>query len=157
MTLGTILMCFLSKRDDEVESLNLLSTLSSSSMSLIHPLFDIRRLLIIPPWHIQDYNKHLWVEFTKYIVKPMLGMSGVGGEMAVYGAFDAVSITLIVTSGTLVQAAIFIWLLLFYSPSSGLVGTMNLLIMSALLGIGDGVFNTQLSALIGIFFKHNTE
>ncbi|KAM2891540.1 hypothetical protein COP2_009816 [Malus domestica] len=29
--------------------------------------------------------------------------------------------------------------------------------MSALFGIGDGVFNTQLSALIGIFFKHNTE
>lgn len=28
--------------------------------------------------------------------------------------------------------------------------------MAALLGIGDGVFNTQLSALIGIFFKHDT-
>ncbi|TQE01724.1 hypothetical protein C1H46_012668 [Malus baccata] len=148
MTLGTILMCFLSKRDDEVESHNLLATLVSLPMSLIHPLFDIRRLLIIPPWHIQDYNKHLWVEFTKYIVKPMLGMSGVGGEMAVYGAFDAVSITLIVTGGTLVHAAIFIWLLLFlqsHSSSSGLVGIMNLLIMSALLGIGNGVFNTQLT------------
>ncbi|KAM2891539.1 hypothetical protein COP2_009815 [Malus domestica] len=80
--------------------------------------------------------QQVWAEFAKYIVKPMLGMSGVGGAMAVYGAFDAVcslsagrltsglkSITLIVTGGTLVQAAIFIWLLLFYSPSSGLLGT----------------------------------
>lgn len=28
-------------------------------------------------------------EFTKYIVTPALGVSGVGGAMAVYGAFDA--------------------------------------------------------------------
>lgn len=29
-------------------------------------------------------------EFTKYIVEPVLGEAGVGGAMAVYGAFDAV-------------------------------------------------------------------
>ena len=29
-------------------------------------------------------------EFTKYIVTPALGVSGVGGSMAVFGAFDAV-------------------------------------------------------------------
>ncbi|KAM1271614.1 hypothetical protein ACFX2I_032517 [Malus domestica] len=175
MTLGTILMCFLSKRD-EVEhphgsSLNLLATLSSSSMSLIPPLFDIRMLLIIPLMAYTGLQQaFVWAEFTKFIVKPMFGVSGVGGAMAVYGAFDAIcsltagrltsglkSITLIVTGGALVQAVVFIWLLLFYSPSSRLHGTMNLLIMAALLGIGDGVFNTQLSALIGIFFKHDTE
>lgn len=29
-------------------------------------------------------------EFTKEVVKPALGVSGVGGSMAVYGAFDAI-------------------------------------------------------------------
>lgn len=28
-------------------------------------------------------------EFTKFIVQPVLGEPGVGGSMAVYGAFDA--------------------------------------------------------------------
>jgi hypothetical protein len=28
--------------------------------------------------------------------------------------------------------------------------------MAAMLGIGDGVFNTQLNALLGILFKHDT-
>lgn len=32
----------------------------------------------------------LRAEFTKDIVKPALGESGVGGAMAVYGAFDAI-------------------------------------------------------------------
>lgn len=29
-------------------------------------------------------------EFTKYLVKPTMGESGVGGAMAVYGVFDAI-------------------------------------------------------------------
>lgn len=29
-------------------------------------------------------------EFTTYIVEPTLGVSGVAGAMAVYGAFDAI-------------------------------------------------------------------
>lgn len=29
-------------------------------------------------------------EYTKYIAEPALGESGVGGAMAVYGAFDAI-------------------------------------------------------------------
>ncbi|CAL5437540.1 unnamed protein product [Camellia sinensis] len=58
MTLGTILMCFLQKRDAKGEE-----TLPDSS--------------------------HL-AECTKYIAEPALGESGVGGAMAVYGAFDAI-------------------------------------------------------------------
>lgn len=55
MTLGTILMCFLNKRDDELEkdphnaeSLSLYASLSSLSKSIVAPLFDVRMLLIIP-------------------------------------------------------------------------------------------------------------
>ncbi|XP_008241351.1 PREDICTED: UNC93-like protein 3 [Prunus mume] len=178
MTLGTILMCFLNKRDDELEKdphnaefLSLYASLSSLSKSIVAPLFDVRMLLIIPLMAYTGLQQaFVWAEFTKYIVSPMHGVSGVGGAMAVYGAFDAAcsltagrltsglkSITLIVSGGAFVQAVIFLWLLLCYSPSSGILGTINLLIMAALLGIGDGVFNTQLSALIGIFFKDDTE
>lgn len=39
---------------------------------------------------------------------------------------------------------------------SGVLGAVYPLIMAAALGIGDGVFMTQLSALLGIFFKHDT-
>ncbi|BBH06093.1 Major facilitator superfamily protein [Prunus dulcis] len=178
MTLGTILMCFLNKRDDEeekdphnAESLSLYASLSSLSKSIVAPMFDVRMVLIIPLMAYTGLQQaFVWAEFTKYIVSPMLGVSGVGGAMAVYGAFDAAcsltagrltsglkSITLIVSGGAFVQAVIFLWLLLCYSPSTGILGTINLLIMAALLGIGDGVFNTQLSALIGIFFKDDTE
>ena len=33
---------------------------------------------------------HFRAEFTKYIVEPALGISGVGGAMAAYGVFDAI-------------------------------------------------------------------
>ncbi|CAL5437498.1 unnamed protein product [Camellia sinensis] len=104
MTLGTILMCFLQKRDAKGEE-----TLPDSSA----------------------YNKHL-AECTKYIAEPALGESGVGGAMAVYGAFDAI---VIVTSGVL--------------------GILYPFLMAAALGIGDGIFNTQLNALLGMLFKHD--
>lgn len=41
------------------------------------------------------------------------------------------------------------------SPTSGVLGTIYPLLMAAILGIGDGVFNTQLNALLGILFKHD--
>lgn len=37
-----------------------------------------------------SYSCHFRAEFTKYVVTPTLGMSGVGGVMAVYGFFDAI-------------------------------------------------------------------
>ncbi|CAL5357774.1 unnamed protein product [Camellia sinensis] len=101
MTLGTMLMCFLQKRDAKGEE-----TLPDSS--------------------------HL-AECTKYIAKPALGESGVGGAMAVYGAFDAIFVT------------------------SGVLGILYPLLMAAALGIGDGIFNTQLNALLGMLFKHDME
>lgn len=33
---------------------------------------------------------HFRAEYTKFIVEPVLGEAGVGGAMAVYGAFDAI-------------------------------------------------------------------
>ncbi|CAL5429986.1 unnamed protein product [Camellia sinensis] len=138
MTLGTILMCFLQKRDAKGDE-----TLPDSS--------------------------HL-AEYTKYIAEPALGESGVGGAMAVYWAFDAIcslamgrltsglkSITLIVCAGAFIQLIVLLWLLLKYSVTSGVLGILYPLIMAAALGIGDGIFDTQLNALLGMLFKHDME
>ncbi|KAF9679905.1 hypothetical protein SADUNF_Sadunf06G0064100 [Salix dunnii] len=220
MTLGTILMCFLSKRVDGGEegpkdsSFGLCSSLISLLKSVITPLLDVRMLLIIPLIAYSGLQQaFVWAEFTKEIVTPALGVSGVGGSMAVYGAFDAIvgtigifccivslisvatacfsvlvdsfasdlqvfplvlvpakicsltagrltsgmsSITWIVSAGLFLQAAVFLWILK-YSLTSGVLGILYPLLMAAMLGIGDGVFNTQLSALLGILFKHDTE
>ncbi|GMP96520.1 hypothetical protein CsSME_00045142 [Camellia sinensis var. sinensis] len=110
----------------------------------------------------------LLAEYTKYIAEPALGESGVGGAMAVYWAFDAIcslamgrltsglkSITLIVCAGAFIQLIVLLWLLLKYSVTSGVLGILYPLIMAAALGIGDGIFNTQLNALLGMLFKHD--
>lgn len=178
MTLGTILMCFLRKtaEKEEIEpaaadsSVSFYSSIASLSNSVITPLLDIRMLLIIPLIAYSGLQQaFVWADYTKEIVEPVLGEAGVGGAMAVYGAFDAIcslvagrlttglkSITYIVCGGLLAQAAIFIWLL-NYSATAGVLGTIYPLLMAAVLGIGDGVLNTQLSALLALLFKHDTE
>ncbi|KAK6942931.1 Ion channel regulatory protein, UNC-93 [Dillenia turbinata] len=155
MTLGNILMCFLSKDESRTEKRNTESSISwfSSLVSLLKSvvvlLLDIKMLLIIP--HIE----YSGLQQAFYVVKPALGVSGVGGSMAVYTAFDALcslsagrltsglsSITFIVSGGAF---------------ALGILGVLYPLVMAAILGIGDGIFNMQLSALLGLLFKHDTE
>lgn len=177
MTLGTILMCFLHKRDSKVEkgpqdsTVNFFSSMVNLFRSVITPLFDVRMLLIIPLIAYSGLQQaFVWAEFTKYIVTPALGVSGVGGAMAVYGAFDAIcslaagrltsglrSITYIVSGGAFIQVIVLLWLLLKYSKTDGVLGIIYPLLMAAIWGTGDGIFNTQLNALIGMLFKHDTE
>ncbi|XP_048429471.1 UNC93-like protein 3 [Pyrus x bretschneideri] len=177
MTLGTILMCFLHKRDGKAEentqdsSPSFYASVLSLSKAIVSPLYDVRMLLIIPLMAYSGLQQaFVWAEYTKYIVTPTLGVPGVGGAMAVYGAFDAIcslaagrltsglkSITIIISGGVLLQAIIFLWILLGYSAESGVLGIVYPLIMAAVLGVGDGVLNTQLSALLAIFFKNDTE
>ncbi|GMP85409.1 hypothetical protein CsSME_00038578 [Camellia sinensis var. sinensis] len=167
MTLGTILI----EEGLPESSVSFNSTLVSLSKSVITPLFDIRMLLIVPLIAYSGLQQaFVWAEFTKDIVKPALGVSGVGGAMAVYGAFDAIcslavgrltsglkSVTLIISAGAFIQIIVLIWLLLKYSVSSEVLGTIYPYLIAAIWGIGDGVFNTQLSALLGMLFKHDTE
>ncbi|XP_047938017.1 UNC93-like protein 3 [Salvia hispanica] len=176
MTLGTILMCFLSKRNSKEERLEgSVNTVSSSVGSLLSSmlnlLFDKRILLVIPLIAYSGLQQaFVWAEYTKEIVNPVLGEQGVGGAMAIYGVFDAISslaagrftsglssITIIVSGGMLIQLIVLLWLLLSYSVVSGILGTILPLLIGALWGIGDGVLNTQLSALLGILFKHDLE
>ncbi|KAL0555558.1 hypothetical protein IC582_009506 [Cucumis melo] len=173
VTLGIVLMWFLRKEDSKEEepslsSSSLRSSILSLSKSVVAPLADRRMILTIPLIAYSGLQAaFVWAKFTKQVVTPSLGVSGVGGAMAVYGAADAVcslvagrltsglpSITFLVSGGAVIQAVVFIWLLLGQSET---LGTVYLLLISAVLGIGDGVFNTQLNALLGILFKHDTE
>ncbi|KAI8015642.1 UNC93-like protein 3 [Camellia lanceoleosa] len=139
MTLGTILMCFLQKRDAKGEE-----TLPDSSVSFYSSMVSMSKSVIAP-----------LTKYTKYIVEPALGESGVGGAMAMYGAFDAIyslamgrltsglkSITLIVCARAFIQ--------LF-----GVLGILYPLLIAAALEIGDRIFNTQLNVLLGKLFKHD--
>ncbi|XP_022865284.1 UNC93-like protein 3 isoform X1 [Olea europaea var. sylvestris] len=174
-TIGSILMCFLSKRNDKKEELQdssaTFSSVASLSKTILALLLDIRILLVIP---LQAYSglqqAFVWAEYTKYLIKPALGERGVGGAMAVYGVFDTIcsvaagrftsgllSITIIVSLGAFIQAIVLCLLLLNYSISSGLLSTLYLLLIGGMWGIGNGVLNTQLCAFLGILFKHDLE
>ncbi|XP_057438436.1 UNC93-like protein 3 isoform X1 [Lotus japonicus] len=176
---GAILMCFLrkgienSKREYEHSGSGASehSSLKSLCRSLTSALSDVKMLLIIPLMAYSGLQKaFVWAEFTKYVVTPVIGVSGVGSSMAAYGAFDGIcslaagrltsglrSITAIVSFGAFVQAVVLILLLLDFSITSGLLGTLYVHFLAALLGIGDGVLMTQLNALLGLLFKHDTE
>ncbi|KAJ1387246.1 MFS transporter superfamily [Sesbania bispinosa] len=179
MTFGAILMCFLRKRTGNSKGkyelsgadAGVYSSLKSLCRSLTSALSDVKMLLIIPLIAYSGLQQaFVWAEFTKYVVTPAIGVSGVGSTMASYGAFDGIcsliagrltsgltSITSIVSVGAFVQAVVLILLLLNFSIPSGLLGTLYLLFLAALLGIGDGVLMTQLNALLGMLFKHDTE
>ncbi|TYG74001.1 hypothetical protein ES288_D04G147300v1 [Gossypium darwinii] len=134
MTLGTILMCFLHKVVDKEEkvsedsSVRFCSAVTSTLKSVITPLLNLRMLLIIP---LVAYSvlqqSFVWADYTKDVVNPILGEAGVGGAMAVYGALYAIRV----------------------------LGKVYPLLMAALLGIGDGVLNMQLSALHVLLSKHD--
>ncbi|XP_048493398.1 UNC93-like protein 3 isoform X2 [Beta vulgaris subsp. vulgaris] len=176
LTFGCILMCFLSRRDVSLEqpnesSISCFSFVAFVAKSVVTPLFDTRILLIIPLFAYSGLQQaFVWAEFTKKIVKPALGESGIGGSMAVYGAADAIcslvagrmtssvsSVTWITLGGSSAHAIILLWILLKYSTTSGVLGMVYPLIMAAALGIGDGVMMTQINALLGMLFKHDME
>ncbi|KVI09471.1 UNC93-like protein 3 [Cynara cardunculus var. scolymus] len=176
MTLGTILMAFLKRRDGEEtegqrdSSVGFCTSLVSLWKHVVTPLCDTRLLLIVPLIAYSGLQQaFVWAEFTKFFVQPYLGESGVGGAMAVYGVFDAIcslaagrftsgltSITLIVSGGAILQGGILIWLL-SYSASTGVLGLVYPLLIAAIWGIGDGVLMTQLNALLAMLFKHDME
>ncbi|KAI8009648.1 UNC93-like protein 3 [Camellia lanceoleosa] len=161
MTLGTILIRFLQKRDAKGEE-----TLLDSSVSFYSSIVRLTNAINHPPYCIFRLTTSICMII--YIAEPALGESGVGGAMAVYWAFDVIcslamgrltsglkSITLIVCARAFIQLIVLLWLLLKYIVTSGVLGILYPLLMAATLGIGDGIFNTQLNALLGMLFKHD--
>ncbi|CAD6269809.1 unnamed protein product [Miscanthus lutarioriparius] len=167
MIVGIVLMCLLSKRDEKRNNTPTHSSFGAMLKYIIAPLKDQRMLLTIPLIAYSGLQQaFVWAVFTKSIVTPVLGISGVGGAMAIYGAADVVcsliagrltsglrSAAFIVSVGAILQAVVLFWLLLFYSPMDGLLGAAIPLFIGALWGVGDGVLNTQLSALLGLLFE----
>uniref|UniRef100_A0A453JXN8 Uncharacterized protein n=1 Tax=Aegilops tauschii subsp. strangulata TaxID=200361 RepID=A0A453JXN8_AEGTS len=137
------------------------------SFAVLRNRKDRRMLLLIPLMAYSGLQQaFVWAVFTKSIVTPVLGLSGIGGAMAVYGVADVVcslvagrftsglqSATFIVSVGAILQAAVLFWLLLFHRPMGGLLGAAAPLLIGALWGVGNGVLNTQLSALLGLLFE----
>ncbi|KAM3254733.1 hypothetical protein ACQJBY_048290 [Aegilops geniculata] len=167
MIIGIVLMCLLSKRDEKRDNSSTHSSFGAMLKYIVAPLKDRRMILLIPLIAYSGLQQaFVWAVFTKSIVTPVLGISGVGGAMAIYGASDVVcslvagrftsglhSATFIVSVGAIVQAVVLFWLILFYSPMEGLLGAAIPLFIGALWGVGDGVLNTQLSALLGLLFE----
>ncbi|KAL4188968.1 hypothetical protein AMTRI_Chr08g204690 [Amborella trichopoda] len=170
MTLGTILMCFLGKKDTTGGSSIKYTSFGDLMKLIVSPMIDKRMLLLIPLLAYSGLQQaFVWDEFTKDVVTPALGISGVGGSMAIYGACDAIcslvvgrftfglnSISLIVSGGAFLQILVLLWLLLRYSLTE-VLGVVYPLLMAAIWGVGNGVFNTQLNATLGMLFRDNTE
>lgn len=176
MVIGIVLMCLLSRRDEnraesDGHEPQGRSFLPDTSRSAVTPLADPRMLLLAPLLAYYGLQKaFVWAVFTKSVVTPVLGVAGVGGAMAVYGAAGVVSSlvagrltsglrssTFIVSTGAVLQAGVLLWLLFFYSPMDGLLGSAAPLVVGAVWGVGDGILNTQLSALIGLLFENDKE
>ncbi|GLJ05035.1 hypothetical protein SUGI_0009810 [Cryptomeria japonica] len=175
MTLGTILAFFLSKQSRSKAGLGIHSSQASFGNLLratFVPLLDKRMLLLIPLLAYSGLEQaFVWAEFTKFVVKPAIGVAGVGGAMAIFGAADAIfslvagrlttgllSISIITNIGILLQAIVLFRLWLGHSfNGSSQVGLIYILGMAAAWGAGDGIFNTQINALLGILFPHDTE
>lgn len=173
MVVGIMLMFLLSRRDENIgveggdHELPEKSLLWDMSKSAVAPLADRRMLLLAPLLAYYGLQKaFVWAVFTKSIVTPVLGVAGVGGAMALYGTSGVISSlvagrlttglyssTLIVSAGAVLQAGVLFWLLFFYSPVGGVLGSEAPLLVGAVWGVGDGILNTQLSALIGLLFK----
>eukprot|EP01018_Ginkgo_biloba_P021444 Gb_01200 [translate_table: standard] len=177
MTLGTFLACFLTKQSGTKAGVVVQHSNGSQSSvgdlvkAVFIPLLDRRMLLLIPLLAYSGLQQaFVWAEFTKYVISPAIGISGVGGAMAVFGAADAVcslvagrmttgllSITLITLSGMIFQFLVLLRLWSKHSFGTGGADMANLLGMAGMWGLGDGVFNTQTSALLGMLFPHDTE
>ncbi|XP_025807490.1 UNC93-like protein 3 isoform X3 [Panicum hallii] len=167
MIVGIVLLCLLSKREEKGYN----DPLHSSFGAMLESLKDRRMPFIIPLMvYIGLEHAFVWAVFTKSIVTPVLGISGVGGAMTIYGAACAVcalvtgyltsglySATLIVSFGAIVQAVVLFWLLLFYSPMDRVLGAAAPLLIGALWGVGDGMLNTQLNAVVGLMFEDAKE
>ncbi|KAH9327296.1 hypothetical protein KI387_007474, partial [Taxus chinensis] len=177
MTLGTILAFFLSKQSSTKagSGIHIGNDSQASVRNLLKatfvPLLDKRMLLLIPLLVYSGLQQaFVWAEFTKYVVKPAISVAGVGGAMAIFGAADAIvslvagrlttglqSISIITNIGILIQALVLfrLWLSHSFSGSSR-ADLIYILGMAAAWGAGDGIFNTQTSALLGILFPHDT-
>ncbi|BBM98531.1 MFS transporter, NAG-T family, sugar:H+ symporter [Marchantia polymorpha subsp. ruderalis] len=174
MTFGTILACFLRSHA------HLTSRASSADVSLANrgyakasfALLSERKMLFLICLLVYTgmQQAFIWGDFTRDIITPTLGLSWVGGVMAVYGASDTiasfvagrhssglVSISVILIAGACCQILV-MGLLFFEGPFEQDSRSYFTVFGAAVIwGVGDATFNTQISAVLGIFYPNDTE
>ncbi|KAL3702173.1 hypothetical protein R1sor_020195 [Riccia sorocarpa] len=174
MTIGTILACLLRPHD------NLTSRALSGDDSVVNrgyakasfALLSERRMLFLICLLVYTgmQQAFIWGDFTRDIITPTLGLSWVGGVMAVYGASDTIasvaagrfssglgSIAVILTAGACCQ--MIVMAVLYFQGTLEHVSGYSYVIFGAAIvwGIGDATFNTQISAVLGILYPNDTE
>eukprot|EP00249_Psilotum_nudum_P012408 c23767_g1_i1 orf=290-1702(-) len=178
MAIGTVLACFLSphahshKHGHGKEHATLLTKVGGHSVRDTFILFrDVKMLLFIPLLICSGLQQaFIWGTFTESIITPALGISFVGGVMAVFGAVDAafslmagrlskglVSMSSIILAGVFAQIFVLVCLFLKQGYGNGFADTLSLFCLAAIWGIGDGAFNTEISALLALLYPNHTE
>lgn len=145
--------------------------------------FDPRLSILLPAIILSGFEQgFIWNDFSTNYVIPVLGKSNLGYVMACFGAADATGSLLmgklsdvvgrvpVLVAGFLLQGTIITLFLIHGAPDSanlqpiytwphreGETGGWGMLLVSAFAwGLGDAVWNTQLSALLGDVFSKNT-
>jgi MFS family permease len=177
MAIGTALAFFLTPQESSYTTISeeIPSTAAPGSRDLVKRILALLHekkmvLLIFLLVYTGFQQAFIWGDFTKDIITPAFGVAWVGGVMALYGASDVISsvvagrfstglpaIATIICVGATAQAMALV-LLLFKQQYGG--GAFDYLLLSGLAiawGIGDATFNTQISALLGIFYPDDTE
>ncbi|CAK9871435.1 unnamed protein product [Sphagnum jensenii] len=180
MAVGTVFACLLRPHDqictseqpllqsDSVNSVICNRSFVKSGFSL---LFEKKMLLLILIFLYMGLQRaFIWGDFTRDIITPAFGVSWVGGVMAVYSAADAigslvagkystglVSIAIITSAGAITQAVVLIIFFWKQEYTTGWTDCALLVGLSIAWGVGDATFQTQIGALLGILYPHDTE
>ncbi|KAL2650261.1 hypothetical protein R1flu_018389 [Riccia fluitans] len=174
MTIGTILVCLLRPHDNLTSraSFGDDSGMNRGYAKASFALLSERRMLFLICLLVYTgmQQAFIWGDFTRDIIKPTLGLSWVGGVMAFYGASDTIasvvagrfssgllSIAVILTGGACCQ--IIVMAVLFFQGSLEQTSGYSYIVFGAAIiwGVGDATFNTQISAVLGIFYPNSTE
>ncbi|MCO5570737.1 hypothetical protein L7F22_024465 [Adiantum nelumboides] len=164
MLVGTSFACFLRPQKD------LLRQAENSPLNFMSSTFGIlldKKLLLLLPLLVYSglQQAFIWGDFTENIITSSLGVSLIGGVMAVYGAADAgvrlstgfSSASNLVYLGGVAQLVVLVWLFFKESYGSDAAGYLSIFGQAIIWGLGDASFNTQISALLGTLFVNETE
>ena len=123
-----------------------------------------------------------WGAISAHIVTPILGSSNLGFVMCAFGVADALGSTVVgklsdvvgrmpvILGGAALQAGLSVWLLLTNGTAGAAAGSVDgavlggsfgawprLLLLAAGWGLGDAVWNTLISSMMGTCYGDKTE
>jgi len=171
---GCILSLFLRPvKDPNLEKQDTRSSLRASLLATLKLLFFSPVLMLLVPMILYNGLEmgFIWGDFTKYYAVPALGQDNMPFVMCAFGATDALASLLfgrlsdvigrpiIVAVGALCQLSILICSLVLTIEPLGddkepeMKSWIMLFVGAAVWGIGDAVWNTQIMAILGEWFR----